>query len=88
MYSKINWQADTLLTPARFRHMETQYDEVLAYWVTNSFRIATSAEFRPEILSSAPAHASARNYLNSTDTHIHVSDGSAWINLSEYGETV
>ena len=81
-YTKVNWQADTLLTPARFRQMETQYDEVKSYWVTNPFRMENEP-LVAEVLSTAPTHGAGRLYQNSTDGKLYVSDGAAWIDLTE-----
>ena len=82
-YTKVNWQADTLLTPARFNQMETQYDEVISYWTTNPFRMDGGDPLITEVLSTAPTHGAGRIYHNSTDGKLYVSDGAAWIDLRE-----
>ena len=88
MYEKINWEADTLLTPARFNHMETQYDEVIAYWQTNSFRVLDDEELVVEVLVAEPSQAEGRIYFNSVDEKLYVSDGSSYIDISEFAEDV
>jgi hypothetical protein len=83
MFTAINWQADTLLTPARFRQMETQYDSVISYWVTNSFRMLHTQLLRARVLSSAPAHKSGRVYFNSTSNKMLLSTGTNWFELGD-----
>ena len=71
-----------LLTPVRFNTMETQYDEVKSYWATNPFRMENEP-LAVEVLSAAPTHGAGRIYHNSTDGKLYVSDGAAWIDLTE-----
>ncbi len=84
MYSKINWQANTLLTPARFRHMETQYDAVISYQQTNSFRIQTGEELVAEIIDfhvdSPTAHA-GRLIFDIDSGNLWFGDGATWVEL-------
>ena len=91
-YTKVNWEAytgpgtGTLLTPARFNQMETQYDEVVSYWgTTGSFMVQTTAEIRVEVSSSEPSPAAGRIYFNSStdELKLYVSDGSTWEAINE-----
>ncbi len=90
MYEKVDWTADKLLTPARFRQMETQYDTIIAKWLdpATSFRTNTGEEFIPEVLAEAPAHGAGKLYVNTTGNNLYISDGAAFINLSEFGVIV
>jgi hypothetical protein len=84
MYTKVNWQADTLLTPARFRQMETQYDEVIAYWATNSFRLLTGEELVVEVVDfhiDIPDEDMGRLVFDESTGTLWVADGSDWIDL-------
>ena len=78
MYEKVNWTDGKLLTPARFRQMETQYEKVIEYWKGNSFKALTNKKLRVEVLASAPSHAEGRIYFDSGDNEVKVSDGTAW----------
>jgi hypothetical protein len=83
-YTKVNWQADTLLTPARFRQMETQYDEVIAYWATNSFRLLTGEELVVEVVDfdvAVPTATIGRLVFDEDSGALQVADGSNWIDL-------
>jgi hypothetical protein len=86
-YTKTTWvDGTTEITPARLRNLETQYDEVIAEWETNPIRTLVNQALAVEVLASAPSHAVGRIYLNSTDKELYISDGSAWIELSENAE--
>ena len=86
-FVKPNIIATTLLTPELFNTLETQYDEVISYWGTTSFRMANE-ELAVESLAAAPSHGAGRIYFNSTDGEIYVSDGAAWHLQTEYAEVV
>ena len=76
---KPNIIATTLLTPELFNTLETQYDEVISYWGTNSFRMDNDP-LVAEVLAAAPAHSAGRSYYDSTAERMYVSDGTNWIN--------
>ena len=84
-YVKVGWQADMLLTPARFRQMETQHDEVLNYWGINPFRMLSSSPLITEVSSTEPANEAGRIYFNeSTDEYnYYVSNGTSWADITE-----
>lgn len=86
-FVKPNIIATTLLTPELFNTLETQYDEVISYWGTTPFRMVDD-EIAVEALASAPSHGAGRIYINTTDDKLYLSDGSAWIEISEFAEGV
>ncbi|MGI5840530.1 MAG: hypothetical protein ACOX8W_12945 [bacterium] len=81
-YTKTVWTSETDITPARLDHLETQYDEAVAYTDAH-LRSDTSLELRAEVAAAAPIHAVGRIYFNSTTGIFAGSDGSAWISMSE-----
>ena len=74
-----------LLTPARFRLMETQYDEVIDYWDDLPFRMLSTAPIITEVSSTEPANAEGRIYFNSSSSEntFYISDSATWIDLME-----
>lgn len=83
-FVKPNIISTTLLTPALFNTLETQYDEVISYWGTTPFRMVND-ELVAEVLASAPSHGAGRLYFNSTDSKMYISNGSSWIEIEYRG---
>ncbi|MGI5840154.1 MAG: hypothetical protein ACOX8W_10915 [bacterium] len=81
-YTKTVWTSETDITPARLDHLETQYDEAVAY-IDANLRTDTSKELRVQVAAAAPVHAAGKIYYNSTTGVFAGSDGSAWISMSE-----
>ena len=74
-----------LLTPARFRQMETQYDEAIDYWDDSPFRMLSTAPIITEVSSTEPANAGGRIYFNtsSSEEYYYVSNGTSWMNITD-----
>jgi len=70
-----NWE--TLITPARLRHIETQYDKAADY-IDQNMRQATNKALRAQVATSAPAGATGRFYFNSSDGKIYGYNGTNW----------
>ena len=79
-----------LLTPARFRQMETQYDAVINYWDANPFRMLSSAAFVTEVTTTEPANQEGRIYFNasSSEDSFYVSNGTSWMNITDIMQEV
>jgi len=83
-YQKTTWvggEEGTEITPARLRNLETQYDEVIAYWEANPFRLLAGEPLAVETAASAPSHGAGRIYYNSTSGELIISDGAEWVKL-------
>lgn len=76
-YEKINWDGTIMLTPAKLRHMETQYEKAAAY-INSNMRQANNKALRAEVAASAPTGAGGRFYFNSTDGKMYGHDGTSW----------
>ena len=67
----------TLITAEAIRHIETQYDEAVAY-INQNLRQANNKELRAQVAASAPAGATGRFYFNSTDGKMYGYNGTSW----------
>ncbi len=82
-FEPITWINDeTLITPARLRHMETQYEEAIAE-TAGPMRTDTSETLTAEKLATEPTGAEARIYFNTTTGQLWGHDGTAWQEVGE-----
>jgi|GEM_PF-6026663 len=68
---------ETLITAARLRHIDSQYDEAAAY-INQNMRQANNKALRAQVAASAPTGAAGRFYFNSTDGKMYGHDGVSW----------
>ena len=68
---------ETLITAARLRHIDSQYDEAAAY-INQNLRQANNKALRAQVAASAPAGATGRFYFNSTDGKMYGYNGTSW----------
>ena len=65
-FEPIIWVNDeTLITPARLRHMETQYEKALQE-ASEPMRTDTAVTLKAEILSAEPAGTAGRIHFNTS----------------------
>ena len=83
MYVKTTWESTTLLTPIEFNNLETQYDEITAFFTATPWRMMSSEVLITEVSSAPSTHAPGRLYFNTDTTKMYVSDGTSWIDLME-----
>lgn len=80
-YEKTTWEAKTPISARNLDNMDSQYDAVVEYWQTNSFRALTGEELVAEVLASAPVHADGRVYHDTGDDRLQASADGVWHNL-------
>ena len=81
-YTPINWTTDTLVTPARMRHMETQHEQAVADG-SPIIRSSSNEGLAAETVSAAPAGQDARIYYNTTDNKMYGYNGNEWVPIAE-----
>ena len=78
-YEKHSWTsqktANDLVTPARLRNIETQYEKALVDARVNNTQLDV------QVASSAASGATAMVYFNSTDNKLYGYNGTSWIML-------
>lgn len=77
-YEKTVWAAGvTLITTARLRNLETQYEKALI-----DARVANNP-LLAEVDSSAPAGVAGQIYYDTTDEALYGHDGTSWIRIAD-----
>ena len=80
-YTKINTNETTVpLSADNLNHMETQYDEVMAY--AGEARADPSTALCAEVVSSFPSHAAGRMIYHTGNVRFYVSSGASWITIA------
>ena len=82
-FEPIAWVNDEILiTPARLRHMETQYEEAIDE-TAGPMRTDTTEPLTAEKLATEPTGAEARIYFNTDTGQLWGYDGASWKELGE-----